>query len=173
MKVVLVLILGLFAVGATADIFDNLRSLKVIQEGKHERLIEALRNSSAVLTQEMFINAMLEVKEKYLNPSNPQIEITPDDIQCGLQIVEVVTAILDLQPWPLLMIDTYAKIQSGFFAGNIRNPGHFTQCINLNIPNNTTGPIRGKHCTLGIRGYIESDFEFPGGVIPPDPIFDM
>jgi hypothetical protein len=162
---------------ASADILDSFRSLKVIKDGKHEALLQALHDNKIAITEQMIVDAMQNVYDNYLMvPAEDESPITPDDIQCGFTFLAIIEAIQNRELWPLFMVDPWAKIQSGFVAGNIRNPGHFLQCINMNIPITSfpqAGNLTGKHCTIGIRGFIESGYEWPGGLIPPDPIFDV
>lgn len=41
------------------------------------------------------------------------------------------------------MIDSAGKIPSGLLEGNIFNPGHFDQCININYKQ-----LNGKYCLI-------------------------
>ncbi|KAG5671530.1 hypothetical protein PVAND_001724 [Polypedilum vanderplanki] len=192
MKILIFLLCALTL--TSAEFVEILKNLQVLKEGKHERLIQELQTKKFEFTTDMFVNAVQTVRENYLLAPRDDDDgpITPDDIQCGLHLLAMIEVVLYhvnnndstislATVWPLLMVDPWAKVQSGWLAGNIRNPGHFTQCINIDFPvsqMNLTNPLledisnlRGKHCTVGIRGRLnDSDFDWPGiGGIPIQP----
>lgn len=54
--------------------------------------------------------------------------------------------------YSIAVLDSWGKVQSGYFAGNVYNLGHFDECINyrFNIqPDNEV--IQGRYCLVGFR----------------------
>lgn len=51
----------------------------------------------------------------------------------------------------ILVIDSWGKIQAGYFSGNNYNLGHFDECINYryNIKSDNDEVIEGQYCLVG------------------------
>lgn len=163
---------------SSASLLGNLELFNEAKIRDHEELSKVLLERKMEFTHDMIRQAIEIVFTPYINATDEPEGIPVEDIQCAFQFLGMITDFQDGKLWPLMMLDAWAKIQSGFARGNIRNPGHFTQCVNLKVP--MTNPdlagefFNGKHCTIGFRGIREGEFNWTGiPIITPLPIFDM
>lgn len=55
------------------------------------------------------------------------------------------------------VFDTWAKLPSGVFRGNLVSPGGFTDCVNFRHDSNVTGvgTIQGQHCMVDFSAKAE------------------
>lgn len=91
-------------------------------------------DAKSVFTPEI----ILEYVNKHLNNSNfnldggqfPADDESREIIVCLGQLATMALAATNVEPWALLVIDSWSKLQSGLLSGNIHNLGHFDQCIN-------------------------------------------
>lgn len=186
-----ILFVGFSVVSANWD--ANLQLFQTIRDGKFEELAHSVRNIYNKLQEEIPDEpGIIEVICSFFPPESRDIELQqllPEiftqpnpNVPCIVQSIEVVRQFCFNETWPILMVDAWAKIQSGFLSGNIRNPGHFTQC--LKIKNYLTNPeaggyVEGKHCSLMIGRYIEGSFDrsiipdFLQSIFPNEPLVDM
>jgi hypothetical protein len=86
-----------------------------------------------VLTDEKIEKAvqfLLENKQRLIEGRDGEEEIDIEMRQrCLLQLISMFLGIIGRELWALEVFDSWAKLQSGFAMGNIRNMGHFDQCL--------------------------------------------
>lgn len=192
---------GLSTVTANWDL--NFQLFKAIENEGYQNLsghlVELERGLSNVTNQNIIalICSLLRENSEIFSPENlikrsaaeaatdaPEGE--SDELVCIIQSVTIIQNACNLQIWPFIVIDAWAKIQSGFASGNIRNPGAFDQCIKISVPlenEYARGPLVGKHCNLGIGKHINGTLDFSGlpqfirdlldRFFPTEPILDM
>lgn len=179
MKTVIVCVLLLVGIGVTSANWDaNFQLFKLIQDGEYENLVRKYVEVGSALsnvTNFNIINTICAFFPEDQNPPQPtsypmlfQDEEENENIPCLVQTLEALQQFCHGALWPIFMVDSMAKIQSGFTRGNIRNPGHFTQCVNLHAPIDNEyagGDFYGKHMQIQIGKYIEGTFDFES--LPP------
>lgn len=179
MKSIVGLILLAVISMASANLFANFHLMLEVQKNK-DGVMKALSRDFSI-SRGMIIEAIQQTVEQIkiddeINGFNTD---TSNGTVCGVQLAELGSAAVNGELWALAVIDSYAKIQSGFGRGNIRNPGHFRQCIEVfhPLPESIfepiqTGAFRGKHCVVAMR-QLSGDFELPITIITPPPIINM
>lgn len=172
MKLIVGLVLLAVISLASANMFANFQLMLELQKDK-EGLLKGLSSRDFSLTRksiaEAFDQAALMINSTGFNTNQ-------DAMHCGFQLAELATGILDGELWALAVVDSFAKLQSGFGRGNFRNPGHFRQCIEVYQEMRDPGAggfFQGTHCTVAMRGIVEDEFEWPLPIITPPPIIDM
>lgn len=193
MKAVIVCALIFSAIGlASANWDTNFQLFKLIQEGEYENLVRKYAEISSALSNVTNFNIIATICEFFPEDQTPptpntfplifQDEEENENIPCLVQSLEFIQQFCHGALWPIFMVDSWAKIQSGFARGNIRNPGHFTQCINLHAPLDNEyagGDFYGKHVQIQIGKYINGTFDFESLppflqlILPNDTILDM
>lgn len=76
---------------------------------------------------EKIVQFLLEKKQSYTDDDD-EIDLERRG-RCLLQLASMFLGILRRELWALEIFDSWAKLQSGFAMGNIRNMGHYDQCI--------------------------------------------
>lgn len=173
MKLIVGLVLLAVISLASANIFANFQLMLELQKDK-EGVLRGLSKFDFSLTQKSLAEAFDQVA--LVINTTAGYNTDPDAMQCGFQLAELAGGIIDGELWALAVVDSYAKLQSGFGRGNIRNPGHFRQCIEVYQEMRDPlagGFFQGTHCTVAMRGIVEGEFEWPLPIITPPPIFDM
>lgn len=172
MKLIVGLVLLAVVSLASANMFANFQLMLELQKDK-EGVLRALSSREFSLTRRAIAEAF-DQTALFINSTG--FNTDPDATHCGFQLAEFAGGILDGELWALAVVDSFAKIQSGFGRGNIRNPGHFRQCIEVYQEMSDPlagGFFQGTHCTVAMRGIVEDDFEWPLPIITPPPLFDM
>jgi Nose resistant-to-fluoxetine protein, N-terminal domain len=126
-------------------------------------------------TNEMLIEGIQNFVESYGNISQPNIELTPEDIKCIFQMAAFGEGLQNQELWALSMADSFAKVNSGYLRGNFRNFGHFSQCINIKVPmvEEPAGDfLHGRHCQV-LLGQYTGTFEWPLEIQTQPPVLNM
>jgi hypothetical protein len=209
----LILIVG-FSLVHSYNVFDTLQNVKHLQDIKSGHLRNLLRQN-VEFSPEIIANAFEQTANLFLKPlidngtffDGDDPLLRPQTRSCLFQLLAMVRALLgnrtiipmelhnsfeteepdgpEMELWPLIMIDAWAKISSGFASGNIRNPGHYRQCLNFRRhvngsiiflrPQEFSEEIRGQHCTLALQR-ISGNFTWPDlpvAIQPPEFIFNV
>ncbi|KAL7026866.1 hypothetical protein ACKWTF_005209 [Chironomus riparius] len=171
----------------------NFQLFKLIQEGEYENIVRKYAEIGTALSNITTSNIITTICSFFPEDQGPpapntypllfqEEEEDNENIFCLVQSLEFIQQFCHGALWPIFMVDSWAKIQSGFARGNIRNPGHFTQCINLHAPITNEyagGDFYGKHVELQIGKYINGSFDFESlppflqFVLPNDTILDI
>lgn len=67
---------------------------------------------------------------------------------CNRQIKHFQEALSRNDLWARKMRDSWGKVPSGIFSGNLFDFGNFDQCLDFQHYSYKTGEILGQHCTL-------------------------
>lgn len=73
-----------------------------------------------------------------------------NDAACDRQLRYFDDALSQRERWALFVFDTWAKLQSSVYRGNLVVPGGFTDCVNFRHESNLTtiGTFQGQHCMV-------------------------
>ncbi len=187
MKLLLILIFfsGIFWVSAHKSDFSllnyfsqNAKWTEELTKNK-EKLFQKAQNFPSLdlhLTKEMISDAI----EKLETLKSYQLDEEDFPPVCINQIIDTFRGLTNLQLWAAEVIDSTAKLNSGFLRGNFRNPGHFRQCVNINAELNNetflTPSYQGMMCQLPIiSGYEDVSFFVPqlNGTVTIEPTEDI
>lgn len=69
--------------------------------------------------------------------------------QCTRELESFEQAIANKEPWATRLIDTWAKVDSGYLSGNTFNFGDFDSCINFQH-------LQTRHCTMALSALTNS-----------------
>jgi Nose resistant-to-fluoxetine protein, N-terminal domain len=89
-----------------------------------------------------------------------------NDAVCDRQLSYFDDELNNREHWAVFVFDTWAKLQSSVFRGNLVVPGGFTDCVNFRHNSNSTtiGTFQGQHCMVNFRPTeIPSDINREGG----------
>lgn len=172
MKLIVGLVLLAVISLASANMFANFQLMLELQKDK-EGVLRGLSSRDFSLTRKAIAEAF-EQAASMINSSG--FNTDHNATHCGFQLAALATGILEGELWALAVVDSFAKVQSGFGRGNFRNPGHFRQCIEVYQEMGDAlagGFFQGTHCTVAMRGIVEDEFEWPIPIITPPPAIDM
>lgn len=98
--------------------------------------------------------------------SLPVVQLTTVNPVCNQQLKYFQESFDAHALWARQMHDSWGKIPSGLFSGNVYDFGSFDQCINLKL-SSVLGKITGQHCTLMIPVDMGDGEESAAKILPP------
>ncbi|KAF4528377.1 hypothetical protein B566_EDAN016911, partial [Ephemera danica] len=66
--------------------------------------------------------------------------------ECRKHSLEILEGFKNFETWAIRMVDASAKLQSGFLRGNIKNLGHFDECVET-----TNERFTGQYCLASVH----------------------
>lgn len=80
-----------------------------------------------------------------------QSEQPPISLPCLSQLTFFVAGLQEREMWAISIFDSWSKLQSGIFSGNLANFGHFDQCVRSRHAMANIGEFQGQHCVTSFQ----------------------
>lgn len=79
---------------------------------------------------------------------NLKANFLQSDLLCDAQLKYVDENFAQGALWARIMQDSWGRLPSGIFSGNLYDFGNYDQCIHLTHFSEAHGVIHGQHCTI-------------------------
>ncbi|GBO09258.1 hypothetical protein AVEN_107589-1 [Araneus ventricosus] len=144
--------------GDDASLFHNYDIVKSIKKSAEDINISKNLKSISVGDKKV-LNAFQNFLPNFINPILLELLSQTTSDKCVQDLQYAFRSLLSPTDWPLKMVDSFGKPESGILLGNFKWLGEYDECLKVYAPpegKTGLGNFHGKYCTLSIPVPLEN-----------------